>query len=267
MKDPLAIFTIVQNEPVWLPVWMKHYRSQLDAAHLYILDHDSDGEGAALLDELKRAGANVVPVHRRVSFDHSWLAETVERFQRFLLSSYEAVLFVEIDEIVATAPGSQYAGLGDYAEVVLDRRHKFVRCAGFEVVHKPEEEPPLDWTQPLLKQRKWWYASEKYSKPLLSRMPLSWRKGFHRTSNVRVRSRQIDQDLLLIHLHKLDFDYCVRRHEETASRDWMRPDGKTGSQNRMVGSDDVRAWFRRSIDDDKKEAELVAIPAEIQTII
>ncbi len=267
MKDPLAIFTIVQNEPVWLPIWIKHYRNQVEVAHLYILDHDSEGPGAELLRELKRAGVNVVPVHRRVSFDHTWLAQTVEHFQRFLLASYEAVLFNEVDEIIATAPGSGYRDLGEYAARVLDDRHKFVRCTGYEVVHKPEEEPPIDWTAPVLGQRGWWYGSEKYSKPLLSRIPLSWRKGFHKTTNVRTRARQIDSDLLLIHLHKLDFDYCVKRHQETASRNWMRTDGAAGRQNRVSDPDELRAWFSRSIDDEKREARLVPIPSDVQRII
>lgn len=269
MKDPLAIFTIVQNEPVWLPIWINHYRKQVEPGHLYILDHDSEGEGAELLQDLKQIGVNVVPVHRRVSFDHAWLADTVQRFQQFLLCSYEAVLFAEVDEIIAVVPHSGHRNLQEYAATVLTNGREFVRCTGYEVVHKPQEEPPLNWSQPLLKQRSWWYRSELYSKPLLSSIPLTWEKGFHRTSNVLCRACHIDQDLLLIHLHKLDFDYCVERHKETALRKWSDPDKESGAgrQNRMVDPVELQTWFSRSIDDQRKDAQLVRIPVNVQTII
>ena len=45
----------------------------------------------------------------------------MQRYQRFLLSSYRAVLFSDSDEIVAPTPDSPHASLPDYAEAVLGR--------------------------------------------------------------------------------------------------------------------------------------------------
>jgi len=280
-QDPLAIFTIVQNEPTWLPIWVEHYRKHVDPCDLWVLDHDSTGEGAKTLERLRvETGLNVVPVHRRHSFDHVWLRETVEHFQRFLLQSYRAVLFVESDEIVhptADAPGRN---LTDYANAVLGRREgrreaDYVQCTGFEVVHqhatKPEPEAELDWSsRPLLAQRSKWAPSRMYSKTLLSRVPLTWEKGFHTLERKRDRRKAPEPDLLLVHLHKIDFEFCVARHEEVRKRNWDKEalERGEGRQFRIESRDELAAWFVQSIDTRKTmPAELVDIPEALKSIV
>src|SRR5580704_6832116 len=95
-----AAFTIVQNEPVFLPVWLQYYGRYFDRTDLYVLDHDSDDGSTAGVGER----SNLLRVHRDKSFDHAWLAGTVAAFQAFLLRSYERVLFAETDEIVVADP-------------------------------------------------------------------------------------------------------------------------------------------------------------------
>jgi hypothetical protein len=128
-----AAFTIAQNEPLMLPLWVDYYRRYFDADDLYVLDHDSTDESVRRVADR----CHVVPVHRAMSFDHRWLRGTVESFQSFLLSSYETVLFAEVDEFVIADP-RRYGGLGDY---IARLRHLAVRCAGFNVVHQPDEPP------------------------------------------------------------------------------------------------------------------------------
>ena len=41
MSRTRAAFTIVQNEPDWLPVWLRYYSRHFDARDLFVLDHDS----------------------------------------------------------------------------------------------------------------------------------------------------------------------------------------------------------------------------------
>jgi hypothetical protein len=270
MKEPFAVFTIVKNEPVWLPIWVKYYHTQVESPHIYILDHNSDGEGLTMLDGLQAAyGVNVVPVHRKHAFDHSWLCKIVADFQTFLLRSYESVLFAEADEIVATTPGTTNKSLADYARNVLHDQRQFVRCSGYEVVHKHEEEGPIDWARPLLPQREWWYPCETYSKPLLSRIPLYWSKGFHKASNVPPLTSLIDRNLLLLHLHKLDLDYCLQRHAATAAMNWNQADktSQVGWQNRMTDADEIKQWFTRSIDNAEQPAALTRIPDDVRQII
>ena len=69
-----AVFTIVQNELVFLPLWLRHYWRHVAPADLYVLDHQST-DGSAL-EASRRCGARLVPVFRDHSFDHDWLCQT-----------------------------------------------------------------------------------------------------------------------------------------------------------------------------------------------
>lgn len=84
-----AVFTIVQNEPVFLPLWLRYYGRYFEPCDIYVLDHDSIDRSTEGVD----ARYNLLGVHRDESFDHEWLKNTVAAFQTFLLHSYENVLF------------------------------------------------------------------------------------------------------------------------------------------------------------------------------
>lgn len=131
---PRAAFTIVQDEPVMLPLWLRYYGRYFDPEDLYVIDHDStDGSTTGL-----EGHCRIVPVHRQASFDHNWLRSTVEAFQIFLLRSYSAVAFSEVDEFVVADP-RRYTGLDGYIDAMTTPSS---RCTGFQVVHQPDE-PPL----------------------------------------------------------------------------------------------------------------------------
>lgn len=234
-----AAFTIVHNEPVMLPLWLDYYARHFDADDLYVLDHDSTDGSTADLD----GRCHVVPVHRKAAFDHHWLKLTVEQFQAFLLRSYDAVLFAEVDEFVLADP-RRYAGLGAY---IAELTRPAARCAGFNVVHQPDE-PPLRFDPPLLAQRRYWHASLLYSKRLLSRIPLRWSDGFHNEYNAP--DDPPDPELLLIHLHRVDHDMSLARHQAAVARDWNEADivNGYGVQNRIVDPREFEDWFYRGAD-------------------
>jgi hypothetical protein len=231
-----AAFTIVQNEAVFLPIWLRYYRRYFDRSDLYVLDHASDDGSTANI------GEHCIPlrVHRDKSFDHAWLKGTVSAFQAFLLRSYERVLFAEADEFVVADP-TIYAGLGDYNGRC---RAPLACCTGFEVVHYPDEEPPLRFDRPILAQRKYWHPSRDYSKPLLASVPTSWCIGFHRSLDCP--DLQPDRHLFLVHLHRVDYGTCAARHRATAARDWNEEDVRRGRgfQNRLVEGDAAfEKWY------------------------
>lgn len=231
---PRAAFTIVQNEPVYLPIWIGYYARFFDAADLYVLDHDStDGSAAA------QAGrARIVPIHRSRSFDHSWMKQTVEAFQSFLLQSYETVVFAEVDEFLVADP-ARYRDLGEY----LERFEGIAaRATGYNVVHH-EGEAPLDFARPILAQRRHWHPAPMYNKRLIARAPLHWSIGFHDEFNAPEATP--DPALFLAHLHRVDFGYCLARHEASARRKWSEYDVQAmhGNQNRLVDPAQFRQWF------------------------
>ncbi len=234
-----AVFTIVQNEPVFLPIWERYYQRHFDRDDIFVLDHDSTD----LTTIAVASGLHRVPLHRSVSFDHAWLRSAVGTFQRLLLESYDLVLFTEVDEIVAADPALFPGGLREYvAAFPVDLEYR--RCEGWEVIQQPGERP-IDWSVPILGQRTHGAPSRPYSKPLLSRIPLEWHKGFHGAIGVPPSPETVDPRLLLLHLHRVDFEYCLVRHKAAAARTWSAPDVVAGAgyQNRIVDEDALRAWF------------------------
>jgi hypothetical protein len=219
-----------------LPLWVEHNRRLVGPDNVFVLDHDS-----ADPDTLAAAHAAVrVPVHRTESFNHDWLRQTVQAFQRFLLHSYRWVLFAEADEIVALDPALGCT-LADYLEHLGTRR--VARCTGYEVVHDRDKEPPLDWGRPLLVQRRYWSPTRRYSKPALSTVPLEWCLGFHDAEGTAALPP--DPRLLLLHLHRVDYDSCRDRHLSRLARKWSEKDLAQGYglQNRLVAAQEFDQWF------------------------
>jgi hypothetical protein len=251
-----AAFTIVQNEPLFLPLWLQYYGRYFDQADLYVLDHNSDDGSTAEVG----TRCNLLRVHRDKSFDHAWLNATVTAFQTFLLQSYQRVLFAEADEIVVAEP-TEYDGLDDYIERCP---HPVARCTGFEVVHYPDEEPPLHFDRPVLAQRHYWHASGVYSKPLLSAVPMSWSLGFHEA--IAFPDLRPDPGLFLVHLHRIDYGACAARHRATAARNWNERDirDRLGMHNRLVEEDEAfKSWFFRGEDNTHR----VRIPERLKMLL
>ena len=253
-----AVFTIVQNEADFLPLWLDYYGRHFDPADVYVLDHDSADGSTEAIGEL----CTVVPVHREQSFDHVWLKSTVEEFQSFLLGSYDAVLFAEADEFVVAEP-LRHDGLAAYVDGL---EGPAACCTGYNVVHYPEEEKaPLRFDQPLLRQRGYWHRSPKYSKRLIGRIPLAWTIGFHFESNAP--EVLPDPSLYLIHLHRVDYDHCLARHRAAVERTWNQDDLEQGlgRESRVVDVDAFREWFFAG--DDLEGSEREPIPERIRALL
>lgn len=264
MKRRIAVFTIVQNEPVFLPLWWQYYRQHVPADDLFVLDHDSTD--AATIETARRC--NRVPVHRSESFNHGWLRDVVVCFQALLLQSYELVLFCEVDEIVAPFPGRWPGGLAEFLKQRDMPEAGFVRCLGYEIVHQRRQgEPRLDWQQPVLRQRRCWRRSDRYSKPLLAGRPLEWDIGFHQFSSREPALPSPDPDLLLLHLHRADFDTCREKTLENAARRWSAADVAAGAgyQNRIVDEEEFERWFYTDFHGDSYPVE--PIPEALQVIV
>ena len=255
----LACFTIAQDEDIGLRMWLAHYKTYAPTAAIYILDHDSRG---SYRDELLSAaadyGAIVIPVKHGYSFDYAWLTDTVERFMRFLLSSHSAVCFSEIDELVFPTDGT-------LEDIVNKSNAKFFRAAGYGVVHAHPDEPDLDWHAPILRQRKNWYQTKKYSKICLARLPVFFKYGFHEATNVP-EAWPAHEKLLLLHLHQADYKTTLRRHQNNAGRFWSPAFrlNELSLHQRLDNPGDLEKYLLASLDNPVEYAKLEPIPAEHQ---
>ena len=248
-----AVFTIVQNENWLLDVWINHYSRLFESRDIYVLDHLLKGK--ACTDHLV-GRCNILPIKHDYSFDHAWLKDTVTAFQKYLLASYERVVFSEVDEIITTDPA-----LCPNLQVYLEEMQTAdVRCTGYDVMQKRDEEPPIDLTKPLLSQRKWWYTVFRHCKPLITNHPIDYKVGFHEATNLV--HPFADEKLVMIHLKRIDFELLKIKTFETAQRNWSEQDiiNKWGFQNRFQQEEQLNEWWI------EKAGPLELIPLRFRTI-
>jgi hypothetical protein len=225
-----AMITIVNNEPIFLPIWLAYYSRFFAAEDIYVLDNESTD------DSTKGGGFVRIPAsHDRV--DHRWMVSAVEELQQELLGRYEIVVFTDVDELITPVP--QHGTLGDY----LDRfDEEWVNCLGYEILHLRDREPTLRLDRPILDQRNHWFYNDGYDKAAIATVPLSWNPGFHGRSDFKFN---LDPDLRLIHLHRVDYQICLERHRARSHRRWADGDAKQGwaVHNLITEEAEFRRWF------------------------
>lgn len=211
-----ACFTIVRDEPVFLAIWHRHYASAFSNANLHLLHHVTEADEVAVgpfAGAIALFEASNVTRLVNADFDPQWLGDVVAAKLRSLLDTHTAVLFAEADELL-TPDASGSGGLAAYVDAfVADSAAHAVRCVGYELHHDSfAGEPPLDAARPILAQRRRWHRNTLYDKVLLTKMPLTWSLGFHTCKEATPQ----DMRLLLLHLHKYDFQAYLQRHEARA---------------------------------------------------
>ncbi len=225
-----AIITMVHNESVFLPIWLRYYSRWFAPDDIYVLDNDSR-DGSTMGDGFVR-----IPVEHE-TVDHTWMVRTIEEIQRELLDRYNVVLVTDVDEIVALAPGR--GTLGGYLDWFDE---EWVNCLGYELLHMRDREPPLRLDRPILEQRRYWYMNGGYDKPALATVPLRWTPGFHAREDLKMNP---EPDLRLIHLHRMDYAICLDRHRTRRLKQWSETDSEQGwaEHNRVIDEDDFESWF------------------------
>lgn len=219
MKSPLAVVTMVYNEATFLPVWLRHYAAQASAPNCFVLDHGStDGSTSRAL--LGEASAVRIP---RSPQDDSRRCGFVSDFCAALLTWYDAVIYTDVDELLVADP-AMYGSLGALAST-LDA-DAVVTAIGFDVVHEPETEPPLDWSRPIAAQRRWIRFSSAMCKPVIIRRRVAWAPGFH-----CIDDRPHFWPLFLFHLRYADLQSGLNRLQRTRAQPWVT--AEAGSHQRM----------------------------------
>jgi hypothetical protein len=225
-----AIITMVHNEPVFLPIWLRYYSQFFAPEDIYVFDNET-ADGSTERDGFVR-----IPVEHD-TVDHTWMVRTIEGLQHELLDRYDVVVVTDVDEIIAPAPPK--GTLGDY----LDRfDEEWVNCLGYEILHMRDREAPLRLDRPILDQRGHWYFNGAYDKAALAMVPMTWRPGFHGRADFQFKP---DPDLRLIHLHRMDYDICLERHRTRRRRPWADVDAREqwAIHNRITEEAEFERWF------------------------
>jgi hypothetical protein len=226
-KRNAAVFTICRNESFFLPLWISYYRQFFSDSDIYVLDHEStDGSTNQM--------PNRIIVKNTLTQDNDWLIKVTCDFQKKLLESYRNVLFVNVDEFVTAKPNLK--------KFIFKNNEKFVRCTGFEVIHM-ENELPYDKNKKVLEQRSFWYKNSVYNKPLLGQSSIEWTGGWHNAKNTSVFP---NPEIILIHLHRMDFSMCLARHKKTSEEPIFKPDledKKWGWHHFVHENEDFAKWF------------------------
>jgi Glycosyl transferase family 2 len=231
-----ALLTVARDEGEFLTLWVRYYRQFFAPEDIYVCQHMA-GEDSRVWQITQRPDCKEIPVYHP-TVDWGWHAAMLQYMQHYLLHLYDMVLVTDVDEIVA--PDPRTGTLGDYlARFEAD----YVHCRGYEVLHLRDREPPLDFSQPILTQRDYWYANPIYSKPLLARIPLEWYGGMRLLGSGR--DTQEDPSLVLLHLHRVDYDTCLARHQHRAAQAWDETNIREGYgyQNRIAEPEAFAQWF------------------------
>lgn len=225
-----AIITMVHNEPLFLPIWLRYYSRWFAPEDIYVLDNGST-DGSTMGEGFVR-----IPVEHE-TVDHTWMVRTIEQLQHDLISRYDITVVADVDEIIAVAP--QLGGLGDYLDWFDE---EWVNPLGYELVHMKDREPPLRLDHPILEQRRYWYVNGAYDKAALAMVPMTWKPGFHGREDNKLNA---EPDLRLIHLHRMDFDLCLERHRTRRRKQWAELDAREGwaVHNQVVDDEDFARWF------------------------
>lgn len=202
----IAALTFVYNESVNLPIWHRYYGQQFGEHNLFLIDRGSDDGSTDSLGDINHIHLPHTP------FDDAKKVMCLSSFQAGLLSHYDAVVCGDCDEIVVPDP-EKYSGLTDYISRMED---DYVTCAGIDILHIIDKEPPIDLEKTILSQRHYGRFVSAGCKTLVSRVPIKWQPGLH----VSNRRQNFDPNLINFHLKWMDYGAAVKRQMINQASEW-----------------------------------------------
>jgi hypothetical protein len=166
------------------------------------------------------------------------MSSVCNEFQKKLLKDYRWVIFSHVDEFVCPDP-DKYIDLKDF--LFKNRKIKKIRCSGYEVIQLPEE-VAIEGGTDLLKNRKYWFQNDVYSKPLIVQTGVSWTPGWH---GIHGEELPIQSDLILMHLHRIDYKKCYEKRFSIKNQIIYQPDlvDKKWGWYINVSKKDFKKWF------------------------
>lgn len=244
-----AIFTIVRNEKIFLPIWLKYYKQFFENQDIYVLNDDSNDGSTENLD------VNVINLETGTIVLDVWrLKSVVCNFQKQLLEKYKVVFFAESDEFIY-----HENGLECIYEKILNGSLDYFSVNGFDYVHKLEEEFDLNLNDPISKQRKYWVSKAGMKKSLITKIPLDYTLGFHEHFiNGKREIKNFQDGLYMFHIKHIDKKLYIKRQLDRLNFEKIYPLNGLGDQNKHTDPN----WYENNLKN--MQNSLTKIPFEIK---
>ncbi|GFE52487.1 hypothetical protein So717_42400 [Roseobacter cerasinus] len=172
-RAPLAIVTMVYDEPDYLRIWLEYWRQQVPGDQLFVLIHGENAQLAAMAE-----GTNIVVIPRSEPYpemeEDRW--KMLSEFVSGLLDRFRVAVYTDVDEILVTDPL-----LGkDIATRLAAAKAPVSHACGIEIIHRGDLEPdPIDLSRPILQQRGFFRTNTFHGKPCIITAPIRWGRGGH----------------------------------------------------------------------------------------
>ena len=212
-----AIFTLQHNEQFYLPKWIKYYSEFFSMNDMYILAHNCTGITNNILQDAEDNGINIIELTTDEIFNHDWLTSTVHEMQRELLGRYDYVVFTDCDEFIVPTN----CRLDEFLDKATEEAY---RCEGFDCIGDNIYPNP-----------------RFFNKTLITRVPLNYENGYHSVT----KELPVNKDLILFHIHRLDYTEALERNKRLASEKWDNKaiEQNLGRQNSLLDIDAFDRWY------------------------
>jgi hypothetical protein len=217
-----GIFTQVTLDDNFLPHWLKYYRPNFDEC--VIIVKELRPGSAELIDKLAKEYDSKVVLFEYPS-DHPLNQRDnpayINEVKNEYLRRHKWICYAQADEFLVPDP-KIYKNLSEYIECMDKWDKQYSYAEGYTVVHDYDNEPSMDWTQPLLQQRKYWYRNVSYNKPMIMNYPHELVGGFHKFkihTDPDVITNLPDVNLRMLHLDAIDLGMMLYRSRHRVNDD------------------------------------------------
>lgn len=229
-KKDKAIFTIVNNEKIFLPIWIEHYKNFFDSKDIFVFDHLTCDGSTNNID------VRVIKLSYNKIFNHVWLRNTIETIQKELLEHYKVVVFAEVDELLYDIN----MPLDKKIELFTKSKDEYLTCTAFELFQQVEIEKKFDPSKHFILQRDYWFRDPGYDKTLITKIPLKYNLGFHHLIDKETNS---SEGLYMLHLRRLDLDLRFQKHNFRFKHYSFEEYDSSGHHNKLYEYEKIKKWF------------------------
>jgi hypothetical protein len=223
MTVRVAVVSDALSPDAIFPHWHRYYGDMFGIDNLFVITYS--GYGTAF-KALTLGGLVQLPV----GYEDSLRRQFISKFVTSLLTCYDAVVRVDIDEFLVVDPRVA-PSLSAYIQTMSD---PYATARGFDVIQL-EAEPPLPASAsiPLLQQRQYAYPNTALNKTCIVKVPAYWSTGFHWSTLYPKFG-----PLFLLHTKRIDIQWQT---------DWARTMYEGIKDNPTVGAD-IRNYYSPKIE-------------------